>query len=273
MQIVVKTLTGKIIKLTVKSSDTIGNLKGKIQDIDGIPPFLQRLIFASVELEDNRTVSSYNIQKDSTIHLMLRLSGGAVKNVKKPQKKDDALHSMQQRLRVSLTRSCTDDEGPPAAIPAGIVELVGEIRMRSDTVRRRRATGETDIIKTAMTILTTEKLELLHEMLSSRRSGKAQEERITELSHIFVSDIELVDAVKSYMCVIHGELLTLFMELLTGEYVSYSSSGTVSLNMEKLQLDTAAEISFHKGMRRMAGGDAEAPPMAGGADQARCCIS
>jgi ubiquitin len=76
MQIVVKTLTGKIIKITVKDSDTIGDLKGKIEAVDGIPPHLQRLIFAGTELEDARTISNYNIQEESVLHLMLRLSGG-----------------------------------------------------------------------------------------------------------------------------------------------------------------------------------------------------
>jgi ubiquitin len=76
MQIIVKTLTGKIIKITVKDSDTIGDLKGKIEAVDGIPPNLQRLIFASTELEDDRTLSDYNIQEKSVLHLMLCLGGG-----------------------------------------------------------------------------------------------------------------------------------------------------------------------------------------------------
>ena len=92
MQVFVKTLTGKTISVDVEPDESVESLKAKIQEKEGVPPDQQRIIFGGKQLDGLKSLSDYDIDDDSTVHLVLRLRGGLLailKHIRLPFKTFD----------------------------------------------------------------------------------------------------------------------------------------------------------------------------------------
>ena len=237
MQIFVKTLTCGTIALDVSRTSTIRDVKAKIRakielmfagyDVEEFQEDAHGLEFAGKQLQDELTLSYYNIVKENTLHATSGLAGEGVKVIKKHLKKDDAVEALRNRAEKFYVEHYAEEVQTEAQLPERLNVFLDPIKQFIEEIKLDRS-GE--LIQKNLRMLSNDSLEMMKDTMS-QKVGRHTEEKVLKCIKLVSPLASIMDDAKSHINVTQAELVNSILMVYASEYNIYKD-GSASFNNE-----------------------------------------
>ena len=211
----------KTITLVVKAGDTIVSIKYQIQGKEGIPRNQQRLIYHGA-LEDGYTLSDYNIQKESTLNLALRIAGG-VKTIKKHLKPDQAIRALQTRAEKFYEQNYEDDISiVDAPMPMELGSLLNPIHTELTQLQQE----EDGVINRSIKTMNTDTLNDMLDIMKETK-GRHSEEKLIKMIQYTLPSLSVLETAKQHIAKTQHDATKLMMGIYAREFHAYKNGDAV----------------------------------------------
>jgi hypothetical protein len=258
IQIFVRNLEGTTLRFLMFASDSGFDLMNKIEALEGIPQQHQRIIFAGHHVEGHHLLSDHHVKDEDTLHLVMRLSGGA-RGVIKTQfiKSDASLKKLQDRSKQIIQDALMKekiDMNPLRDIPEELKPLINGVQERIKDLMDKARSGP--VIKENLQKLSDDQLSLLSNLMS-KKGGT--EEKLSQIAHIVNPDVKLITTAIPLLNTLRMELMESFIKLYSEEFHAEWKTEMV-YNNEAFKTAVEDIITYRANIRRFAQIEGAVPP-------------